>query len=106
VFSPNTGEALSKLAATGLLAPDVAARLGNAWRLWSDLTQMLRVCVAGEFSPDTAPPPLVTRLAAIAGVEAPHALERRIRMVQQAVRDDFVQIVGAPSDGNVAQPRS
>jgi len=106
VFSPNTGEALSKLAATGLLAPDVAARLGGAWRLWSDLTQMLRVCVAGEFSPETAPAPLVARLATIAGVEAPGAFEARIRMVQQAVRDDFVQIVGAPSDGSAVQPRS
>ena len=106
VLSPNTGEALAKLAAAGLLAPDVSARLASAWRLWSDLTQMLRVCVAGDFVPETAPPPLMARLAAIAGVEGAEALERRVRTVQQAVRGDFVQIVGAPGDGNAAQPRS
>jgi glutamate-ammonia-ligase adenylyltransferase len=106
VLSPNTGEALSKLAATGLLAPDISSRLGAAWRLWSDLTQVLRVCVAGEFAPATAPPPLLARLAAIAGVDRPDALEARIRTVQQAVRGDFLQIVGAPSDGNAVHPRS
>lgn len=106
VVSPNTGEALSKLAATGLLSPDVSGRLGAAWRLWSDLTQMLRVCVVGEFSPETSPAPLLARLAAIAGAEDAGALEARIRMVQQAVRSDFLQIVGASSDGNAAPPRS
>jgi [glutamine synthetase] adenylyltransferase / [glutamine synthetase]-adenylyl-L-tyrosine phosphorylase len=102
VFSPNTGEALAKLAAAGLLATDVSVRLANAWRLWSDLTQMLRVCVAGDFAPETAPPPLMARLAAIAGVDGAEALERRVRTVQQAVRGDFVQVVGAPGDGNAA----
>jgi [glutamine synthetase] adenylyltransferase / [glutamine synthetase]-adenylyl-L-tyrosine phosphorylase len=106
VVSPNTGEALSKLAATGLLTPEMSGRLGAAWRLWSDLTQMLRVCVVGDFSPDTAPAPLLARLAAIAGAENPAALEARIRLAQQAVRSDFLQIVGAPRDGNSVQPRS
>jgi glutamate-ammonia-ligase adenylyltransferase len=106
VASPNTGEALSNLDATGLLASDVSARLIGAWRLWSDLTQMLRVCVSGEFSPETAPPPLMARLAAIAGVDRPDALEARIRTVQQTIRGDFVQIVSAPGDGNAAHPRS
>ena len=106
VFSPNTGEALSKLSATGLLAPDVSARLAGAWRLWSDLTQMLRVCVTGEFNPDTAPAPLLARLAGIGGTEGPSALQSRIKMVQQAVRSDFLQIVGAPGDGNRDPARS
>ena len=106
VVSPNTGEALAKLTATGLVGSDVSARLGAAWRLWSDLTQMLRVCAAGEFAPETAPPPLLARLAAIAEVDSTAALEARIRTVQQAVRGDFLHIVGAPDDGNAAQPRS
>lgn len=100
VVSPNTGEALAKLAAAGLIAPDVGARLAGAWRLWSDLTQMLRICVAGEFNPDTAPAPLRARLAAIAGVDTSEALQARIASVQHAVRRDFLQIVGAAGDGN------
>jgi hypothetical protein len=63
------------------------------------------VCVAGEFNPEIAPPPLLARLAGVAEAEAPSALEARIKMVQQAVRGDFLQIVGAPGDGNGAQPR-
>ncbi|HYD72275.1 MAG TPA: bifunctional [glutamine synthetase] adenylyltransferase/[glutamine synthetase]-adenylyl-L-tyrosine phosphorylase, partial [Candidatus Binatia bacterium] len=38
VLSPNTGEALAKLTAAGLLGSDMSGRLGGAWRLWSDLT--------------------------------------------------------------------
>jgi glutamate-ammonia-ligase adenylyltransferase len=106
VLAPNTGEALSKLAATGLLTPDVSARLSDAWRLWSDLQQVLRVCFSGEFNPETAPPPLRARLAGIGGVDSFEALEARIRTVQQAVRGDFLQIVGAPRDGNGASARS
>jgi [glutamine synthetase] adenylyltransferase / [glutamine synthetase]-adenylyl-L-tyrosine phosphorylase len=106
VLSSNTGEALSKLAAAGLLAPDVAARLGSAWRLWSDLQQMLRVCVAGEFDPETAPPPLRARLGHVTRLESFDRLQSEIRLVQQDVRADFLQIVGPVRDGNGEQPRS
>jgi glutamate-ammonia-ligase adenylyltransferase len=106
VFSPNTGEALSKLAATGLMAPEVAARLMEAWRLWSDLTQVLRVCVAGEFNPETAPPPLLARLCQMARLDDFAALQAQMELVQRAVRSDFLHIVGGPRDGNGAGPRS
>jgi [glutamine synthetase] adenylyltransferase / [glutamine synthetase]-adenylyl-L-tyrosine phosphorylase len=104
-LSTNTGEALAKLGASGLLAADVAARLGDAWRLWSDLTQVLRVAIAGEFNPETAPPPLLARLSRLARQDDFGALQAQMRMVQQAVRNDFAQIVGAPSGGNPAARR-
>ncbi len=100
VLSPNTGEALAKVAATGLLAPDAAARLSSAWRLWSDLTQILRVSVGGDFKPEAAPPPLLARLSDIGGQPDFAALEAEMRLLQQQVRADFLATIGAPPEGN------
>jgi len=106
VVSPNTGAALSKLTATGLLSPGVGERLGSAWRLWSDLTQVLRVCIAGDFNPETAPSPLLARLSRLARLDDFDTLQSEMRLAQQAVRGDFLLIVGPPGDGSGAQPRS
>jgi [glutamine synthetase] adenylyltransferase / [glutamine synthetase]-adenylyl-L-tyrosine phosphorylase len=106
VLSPNTGEALSKLAAVGLLSSDVAARLDQAWRLWSDLTQMLRVAVGGDVSAETAPAPLRARLSELARLGSFEALQAQMRLVQHSVRGDFLQIVGVSGDGNGAEARS
>jgi glutamate-ammonia-ligase adenylyltransferase len=101
VIDANTGEVLAKLERAGVLAADAAARLAAAWRLLSSLQQTLRICVAGEFTLDTASRPLVGRLAAIAGVSGSEELETMLRATQAAVRADFLQIVGPPSDGPV-----
>jgi len=106
VLSPNTGEALARLSATGLLSLEASGRLISAWRLWSDLTQLLRVCVAGDFHPETAPQPLQQRLAQLGRVQSFDALEAEMRILQHAVRGDFLQIVGAPGDGRVRPARS
>ena len=100
VLSPNTGEALERLADCGALGPDAFARLRRAWRLWSDLQQTLRICAAGEFDPASAPPPLLNRLAAL--VDAPDfaAAEATLRALQADVRVDFVEIVGPLGDGS------
>lgn len=99
-LSPNTGEALERLAAAGKLDAAVSARLVETWRLWSALQHLLRICVSGEFSPATAPPPLPRRLADVAGAVDIEALEADIRARQAAVRADFVRIVGPPGDGS------
>ncbi len=106
VIQANTGEALAQLEAAGALAPDAGARLIAAWQTWSDLQQLLRICVEGEFNTETAPPPLRARLAAMVGAADAEALEERVRALQQAIRADFVQIVGAPGDGTAAAARS
>jgi len=104
VLSANTGEALERLADAGALAPDAFTRLRQAWRTWSDLQQTLRICVAGEFDPSAAPPPLLDRLAGLVGAADFEALEAVVRAQQAAVRADFVQIVGPLGDGS--QPLS
>jgi glutamate-ammonia-ligase adenylyltransferase len=95
----NTGEALAKLECAGVLSADAAQRLAAAWRLLSSLQQTLRICIAGEFSPESAPKPLIGRLAAIAGVSGGEELETMLRATQAAARADFLQIVGPGSDG-------
>ncbi len=100
VVCANTGEALENLAAAGMLAPDAAERFASAWRLLSSLQQTLRICVAGEFSLEAAPRPLIGRLAAIADVAGGGELETLLRATQAAVRADFLQIVGDASDGS------
>lgn len=99
-LSPNTGEALQRLSDAGRLEPEACERLVQAWRLWSDLQHVLRICVGSDFSPAGAPPPLPKRLAEVSGVADFAALEPLIREQQARVRTDFVKIVGPLSDGS------
>ncbi len=94
VIAANTGDALAKLVAKGLLQSDAAARLDSAWRLLSSLQQTLRIAASGEFSLGAAPKPLVGRLVALADVSGGEELETLLRATQAAVRADFLQIVG------------
>lgn len=100
VLSANTGDALERLADVGVLAPDAFTRLRQAWRVWSDLQQTLRICVSGDFDPGEAPPPLKVRLAGLVGASDMEALEAAVRALQADVRADFIQIVGPLGDGS------
>lgn len=95
VLVANTGEALDRLKEAGVLAADAHGDLTEAWRLWSDLQQILRICGSGEFVIDVAP-----RLMNLVGVSDLDALEATVRVMQAAVRERFVQIVGVLGDGS------
>jgi [glutamine synthetase] adenylyltransferase / [glutamine synthetase]-adenylyl-L-tyrosine phosphorylase len=103
VLSPNTGDALARLAAAGALPADASARLTEAWKLWSDLQQTLRICVEGEFDPATATPALRAKLAALAGESDFEALQAKVSTLQASVRADFLQIVGPLGDAGVGR---
>ncbi|MGE0741049.1 MAG: bifunctional [glutamine synthetase] adenylyltransferase/[glutamine synthetase]-adenylyl-L-tyrosine phosphorylase [Hyphomonadaceae bacterium] len=100
VLSPNTGESLARLAEAGLIDAEAAARLSAAWRRLSDLQQMLRVCVQGDFAPDAAPPPLLARVAALLGAADFEGAEAELKALQDSVRADFVQLIGPLGDGS------
>ncbi len=106
VLSPNTGEALQRLGAAGVLSEDVNQSLQTAWRLWSEFTQLLRVCVAGDLKPGEAPPPLAARLAELGGASGFEELEAIVRQIQARVRAEFVRIVGPVGDGSTNLGRS
>lgn len=99
VLAANTGEALTGLAKVGVLSDQAYEELIDAWRLWSDLQQVLRICVSGEFEAEVAP-----RLMTIVGVNDLDVLEDAIRDTQATVRAQFVRIVGPLGDGS--QPLS
>jgi len=104
-LSSNTGEALLHLQAAGKLDAGACAQLIEAWTMWSALQHLLRISVAGEFSPTLAPPPLLDRLAALGGAQSFEALEDKVRAVQAAVRTRFVDVVGPLGDGTQALRR-
>lgn len=59
----NTVQALRKLSAAQLLAPQHAEVLIPGARLVNNLTQVIRLCIQGPFNPDTAPDGLKDLLA-------------------------------------------
>jgi len=100
VLAVNTGDALSRLAANGVLGGQTAARLEQAWRMLGGLQQLLRICVEGDFTAEAALPALHARLAAILGAATFEQAEESLREMQARVRADFVQLVGPPGDGS------
>jgi glutamate-ammonia-ligase adenylyltransferase len=94
VLRQNTGEALAELCAAGALSDAQHQRLGEAWRLWSDLQQALRVCVGANLAPDEAAPPLLEKIAALSGAPSFAAAQTRVASLQAEVRRDFEAIVG------------
>jgi len=95
VLQANTGDALDRLAAAGALDKARHARLTEAWRLWSDLQQTLRVCVGGHLAPEEAAAPLLAKIAALAGAVDFDAARARVSALQKAVREDFEAIIGS-----------
>lgn len=106
VIAANTGEALAKLASAGALAPDVSTRLIEAWRMWSHVQQLVRICVQGDGDLAMAPLSLRERIAAMVGAPSTLELETRVRELQRQVRADFVQIIGPLGDGTATLARS
>lgn len=94
VLQPNTGEALDQLARAGALDASRHERLTQAWRLWSDLQQTLRVCVGGNLSPKDAAAPLLAKIADLAGAHTFDAAQAKVAEIQAAIRADFEALVG------------
>lgn len=100
----NTGAALEALVAAGRLSAADGALLHSAWTLYSDLQQVLRVCVADMFDPAGASDRLKALLARTGQAGDFAALETRLQQTAASVRDVFVRTVGG-TDGNGPQGR-
>jgi glutamate-ammonia-ligase adenylyltransferase len=98
----NTGEALDALAVAGRLPVAEAALLRAAWTLYSDLQQVLRVCVDDTFEPAKAPERLKALLARVGRCDTFDALETRLREVMAGVRAIFASAIAGPRDGTGA----
>ncbi|MEJ0023158.1 MAG: hypothetical protein WDN76_06745 [Alphaproteobacteria bacterium] len=96
----NTAAALAGLARAGRLSADDEAALTAAWRLYSDLIQVLRICVDEPVAPETYSGRLRALLAGTANVDDFPALEARLRDVQAEIRGRFLRLLsleGAPA---------
>jgi glutamate-ammonia-ligase adenylyltransferase len=95
ILSPETETVLVNAAKAGLLAPGDAESLLPALRLYQALTQLLRLCVAGQFVPEEAPGGLLDLLARAGELPDFLTLDRHLRDTQAAVRATFERVVGS-----------
>lgn len=90
---PGTHAALSALVEAGVLSEVDAEMLGAALTLYSDLQQVLRVCIADAFDPVAAPARLKSMLAQVGGAPDFAVLEARLGGMQAGVRGAFVRLM-------------
>jgi [glutamine synthetase] adenylyltransferase / [glutamine synthetase]-adenylyl-L-tyrosine phosphorylase len=94
ILDTSTARVLEKAWRLRLLAVEDAEVLRPAVRLYQDVTQILRLCLAGPFDPKTAGAGLLRLLARAADVPDFAALEATLIETQAKVRESFVRILG------------
>ena len=92
-----TADILARLA-PGFAAPDIREELGEAYRLYLALTQMIRLCLTGEFQRDDVPPGLSDLLLAVTDVPDFGVLEAHLKETSRKVRQDFDLLLRAASE--------
>jgi glutamate-ammonia-ligase adenylyltransferase len=96
----NTAEALRALADAGALGKEDCDALLEGLRLYADLTQILRICVDGEFDPAAASSRLKALLASTAGDPNFDTLAARLGAVQADLRERFQRLLATARDGS------
>jgi [glutamine synthetase] adenylyltransferase / [glutamine synthetase]-adenylyl-L-tyrosine phosphorylase len=97
ILDPSTTQVLDRAWRLGLLKAEDAEVLRRAVRLYHDLTQILRLCLPGQFDPKAAAPGLSGLLTRAADVPDFATLDAFIGETQSKVRASFNRILGAPS---------
>jgi [glutamine synthetase] adenylyltransferase / [glutamine synthetase]-adenylyl-L-tyrosine phosphorylase len=93
ILDTSTARVLEKAAKLGVLAAEHAEVLRPAVRLYQDLTQILRLCLAGPFDPASAGPALLALLARAADLPDFATLEAHLTESQGRVREVFDRIL-------------
>jgi glutamate-ammonia-ligase adenylyltransferase len=86
---------LERAARLGILSVEDAEVLRPAERLYQDLGQILRLCLAAPFDPKSAGGSLLSLLARAADVPDFPALDAHLAETQERVRKRFVSILGS-----------
>lgn len=94
ILDTSTARVLDKARALRVLAVEDAEVLRPAVQLYHDLTQILRLCLAGPFDPKTAGAGMLRLLARAADVPDFAALDATLTETQTKVRESFVRILG------------
>jgi glutamate-ammonia-ligase adenylyltransferase len=96
ILRQNTFMALQQLERHRLLEPRAAQTLEQATRLYHRLTQLLRLCVSGDFRPQESVPGLRELLASAAGAPDFQRAEALLADTQAEVAAIFDAIIGKP----------
>ncbi len=94
ILDTSTARVLDRARQLKLLSVEDAEVLRAAAQLYHDLTQILRLCLAGSFDPKTAGPGLLRLLARAADVPDFATLNVTLVETQKRVRESFVRILG------------
>jgi [glutamine synthetase] adenylyltransferase / [glutamine synthetase]-adenylyl-L-tyrosine phosphorylase len=94
ILDTSTARTLEKADRLGVLAPQDAAVLRPAVRLFHDLTQILRLCLPASFDPQAASPGILALLARAADLPDFPTLSAHLTDTQRAVRASFIRILG------------
>jgi len=94
ILDTTTAAVFAKAARLGVLEAEDAEVLRPATRLYHDLGQILRLCVAAPFDPKSAGPGLAALLARAADVPDFATLEAHLDETQARVRRRFMRILG------------
>jgi len=94
ILDTSTARTLEKAARLGVLRLEDAEVLRPAVRLFHDLTQILRLCLATAFDPKTASAGVLQLLARAADLPDFPALQAHVEETQRQVRECFVRILG------------
>jgi [glutamine synthetase] adenylyltransferase / [glutamine synthetase]-adenylyl-L-tyrosine phosphorylase len=93
ILDTSTARVLEKAAKLGILSAEHAELLRPAARLYQDLTQILRLCLAGPFDSASAGPALLALLARAADLPDFATLEAHLTEIQVRVREVFDRIL-------------
>jgi glutamate-ammonia-ligase adenylyltransferase len=94
ILDTSTARVFDKAWQLKLLPVEEAEILRPAIQLYQDLTQILRLCLAGPFDPKTAGAGLLRLLARAADVPDFATLDATLIETQAKVRASFVRILG------------
>jgi len=94
ILDTSTARTLEKAARLGVLAPEDAAVLRPAVRLYQDLIQILRLCLAERFDPAAASAGVLGLLARAADLPDFPALQAHLEETQRQVRECFARTLG------------
>jgi glutamate-ammonia-ligase adenylyltransferase len=94
ILDTSTARVLEKAWRLQVLSVEDAEVLRPAVRLYHDLTQVLRLCLAGPFDPKAAGAGLLRLLARAADVPNFATLDATLIETQAKVRESFVRILG------------
>ena len=94
ILDTSTARVLDKARQLKLVSVEDAEVLRPAAQLYHDLTQILRLCLAGPFDAKTAGPGLLRLLARAADVPDFATLNATLVETQAKVRRSFVRILG------------